>query len=215
MLTNTLKLGGIYTVKWPFSERLSTVRIIGLDNIQVFYDAIAYDNTWTLSGAWKKTITFYRVPASIFTKCASLIEESPLTDDEKRFFTPELPIRIGCIKNLDWLDLYQLDFDTFSAVIKENSDIDVYNQQLMVDKVILQPHGNKGGQGKSSILTASNSNSIGCIELLWNACQLRKAINTQKSNGIGIHRTGFSKGLPSYYIDDYYDKANIMEGAEK
>lgn len=59
-------------------------------------------------------------------------------------------------------------------------------------------------------MTADNPNHFECAELIWKAKELQESVNNQTSKGIGLYRIGFEKGLPSYYIGEYFDKAGLL-----
>jgi len=78
-MTEELTLGGIYKTEWddrPF-------RIIGLDDVEVFYDCLwPHDNRWTFSGNFKKKCYFYRTSRQVFEKKSVQQDILPLTTEE-------------------------------------------------------------------------------------------------------------------------------------
>lgn len=207
MTTDKLKLGEIYKTEWD--ER--PFRVIGFDAIEVFYDCLwPHDNSWTFSGNFKKKCYFYRTSAPLFISKSTLLEYTPLTIEEQNAFRPDLPIRIGRTKEISWNGFGAIDYKSFIEQIKLLSDKSFLNEKLPTDKIVLIPYGNKGGLKKGTVVTADNRNYFECSELIWKAKELQEAVNDQISKGIGLYRIGFEKGIPSYYIGDYTDKAGLI-----
>jgi hypothetical protein len=199
-MTDKLTLGGVYKTEWddrPF-------RIIGLDDVEVFYDCLwSHDNSWTFSGNFKKKCYFYRSSRQVFAQKSVQQDILPLTTEEKQVFRPDLPIRLGRSKALNWndfkvSDLYELPNNNF------------LQQSVQADKIVLLPYGIKGGLKKGTIVTADNGSFFDCEELIWKAKGIQESVNDETSKGIGIYRIGFESRLPSYYIGQYIDSAGIM-----
>jgi hypothetical protein len=78
--------------------------------------------------------------------------------------------------------------------------------------IILIPFGAKGGHKKSVKVKALNGSYFTGLELLWNAHNVQAPyINVKLEIGTGLHRLGFEKGIPSYYIGGYYDSAGFLK----
>ncbi len=202
MTTDKLKIGEIYRTEWD--ER--PFRVIGYDDIEVFYDCLwPHDNSWTFSGNFKKKCYFYRTSAPLFIAKSKPIDYSPITEEEQKTFRPDLPIRVCRSKEYNWNNFNVPTFEVFNKQAKNLTDI------IQTDKLVLIPYGNKGGLKKGTIVNADNSKFFVASELIWKAKELQEAVNNQISNGIGIYRLGFEKGLPSYYIGEYVDSAGLLK----
>lgn len=204
MTTEKLKVGGVYKTEWddrPF-------RIIGLDDVEVFYDCLwPHDNKWTFSGNFKKKCYFYRTSAPMFAEKSHSVDFIPFSEEEERMFRPDLPLRLGRTKELNWNSIAATDYPSFQAFLPS----DLHAQRLLIDRVVLIPYGNNGGLKKGSVVEAANGAFFECGELLWKAKELQEAVNNQISAGIGLFRIGFEKGLPSYYIGQYMDSAGLLK----
>lgn len=207
MTSNKLKLGEIYKTEGDES----TYRVIGFDEIEVFYDYLwPHNNSWTFSGHFKKKCYFYRTSVALFIDKSTPLNYIPLTIEEQKAFRPDLPIRIGRTKEFNWNAFGVDNHRSFIEEIKTLSDKSILDQKLPTYRIVLIPFGNNGGLKKGTIVTADNSNYFECAELIWKAKELQEAVNNRTSKGIGIYRIGFEKGLPSYYIGEYFDKAGLL-----
>jgi hypothetical protein len=207
-MRDRLKLGGIYRTEWddrPF-------RVIGFDDIEVFYDCLwPHDNSWTFSGNFKRKCYFYRTSSLLFASKSELIEYVPLTEQEQNSFRPDLPMRMGRTKELNWNDFKGNNYSGFMDSLKLMNDNAFLMQTLQTNKIILIPYGNKGGLKKGIEIIADNFEYFECSELIWKAKDVQESVNNQISNGIGLYRIGFEKGLPSYYIGEYIDSAKLLK----
>ena len=206
MEENSLEIGAVYQPDWD--ER--PFRIIGLDEIEVFYDCLWPTLGWSFSGNFKKKVFFYRISRTIFLKRSKKIEMQKMTSEEFNAFRPDLPMRLGRTANFNWNDYPGIGEAAFKAVVEKAIGTDISQQKLSVGKIVIAPYGPKGGQKKGEIIQ-SNSDRFTVFELLWKAKNIQEAINIEKSSGVGIYRLGFEKGVPSYYIGEYKDKAGIAK----
>jgi len=203
-----LEIGGIYLTEWD--ER--PFRIIGFDNVEVFYDCLwPHDNSWTFSGNFKKKCYFYRTSSQLFAEKSRKQDHQPLTNDEKKFFRPDLLMRVGRTKELSWNSFEQKNFKEFENYLNHSLKPEILNQKIETDEIVVLPFGQKGGIKKGEILTANNDEYFTVPELLWKSKSVQESVNPDKSNGIGLYRIGFEKGLPSYYIGEYLDKAGLIK----
>lgn len=196
-----LSLGSIHRTEWD----KSTVRVIGFDDIEVFYDAFwPHNNSWTFSGNFKKKCYFYRASRSIFEARSIHLDFMPLTEQENEAFRPDLLIRVGRTRELSWNN-----FNLSTLLTLNNKDF--LQQRIYTNKIVLIPYGNEGRLKKGKEVIADNGNYFDCEELIWKANEIQGSINLQKSDGIGIYRIGFENRLPSYYIGGYKDLAGILQ----
>jgi hypothetical protein len=205
MIKDELKIGAIYQTEWD--ER--PVRVIGFDDIEVFYDCfLPQNNSWAFSGNIKKKCYFYRTSALLFIKKSKPIDFSAITEEELKVFSPDLPIRVCRSNEFSWNNF------KLSALNEFNKQSENLTDTIQTDKLVLIPYGSKGGLKRGTSLSADNSKYFVASELIWKAKQLQEAVNTDISNGIGIYRLGFEKGLPSYYIGEYFDRAGLLQLAD-
>ncbi|WP_282126556.1 hypothetical protein [Marinifilum flexuosum] len=196
MTQDKLEIGGIY--KTDFDSR--PFRIIGLDQYEVFYDCLWSDNKWTFSGSFRRKTIFYRMSAKIFQSKSELIEVNKLTDEEFKYFRPDLPMRFGRIKDISWNNLDSV-FDDYKDQITDF--------KIDTEKLVLVPHGKKGGYGKGVII--EQTGGLMGLEIISQASKIQNSVNDCQSDGIGFYRLGFEKGLPRYSIGEYLDKAGLMK----
>jgi len=206
MTTDKLQLGEIYKTEWD--ER--PFRVIGFDDIEVFYDCLwPHENSWVFSGNLNKKCYFYRTSAPLFIAKSNPIDFTPLTIEEQKAFRPDLSIRIARTKEFNWNAFEMDNYQKFIEQTKTLLDKSILDQKISTDKIVLIPFGNNGLK-KGTIVTADNQNYFECAELIWKAKELQESVSNQTSKGIGLYRIGFEKGLPSYYIGEYFDKAGLL-----
>jgi hypothetical protein len=206
-MKDNLLLGGVYKTEWDNQ----TSRIIGMDNIEVFYDCLwPHDNSWTFSGNFKKKCHFYRTSREVFERRARLINNLPLTPEEQNAFRPDLPMRLGRTRELKWNNFASSQFNEFVAMAKDLGDNKFLDSRIEINEMVLIPYGAKGGLKKGMVVKADNEKYFDCAELIWKAKELQESINDNTSEGIGIYRLGFEKGLPSFYIGEYKDSAGLL-----
>ncbi|MBQ4804534.1 hypothetical protein J8L88_16860 [Aquimarina sp. MMG015] len=192
-----VKLGDIY--KTGFDER--PFRIIGFDDYEVFYDCLWSDKNWTFSDNFRVKTIFYRMSLEIFKNKSKLIENLPLTEKELQYFRPDLPMRFGRTKNVNW--------NSFDSSEIENLKSEFGNQKFNATKIVVVPFGPKGGLKKGEIL--ENKSEWTEFDIIQKAKKIQESATERKSNGIGFYRLGYEKGLPRYSIGEYFDRAGIMK----
>jgi hypothetical protein len=192
-----VKLGDIY--KTEFDER--PFRIIGFDDYEVFYDCLWADNNWTFSDNFRVKTIFYRMSSDIFKNKSELIENLPLTEKELQYFRPDLPMRFGRTKSVNW--------NAFDSSGIEKLESEFGNRTFNATKIILVPYGSKGGLKKGEVIESKSE--LTELEIIHKAKEIQESVNGQKSYGIGFYRLGYEKGLPRYSIGEYFDRAGIMK----
>lgn len=203
-----LEIGGIYSTQWD--ER--PYRIIGFDEVEVFYDCRnLHDNSWTFSGNFKKKCYFFRISRAFFSANAKQHAHQPLSVEETKFFRPDLPMRIGRFKELCWNAFEQKNIQALRAYLEASVESEVLHQSMQSQEIIVLPYGQKGGLLKGEKLTADNQEFFTLDELVWKSKLVQEAVNANPSSGIGLYRMGFEKGLPSYYIGEYVDRAGLFQ----
>jgi len=192
-----VKLGEIY--KTEFDER--PFRIIGLDEYEVFYDCLWSENNWTFSENYRGKSIFYRMSSDFFKSKSELIDFQELTEKEFKYFRPDLPMRLGRTKKVNW--------NSFDSYEIENLKFEFSNRKINTNKIVLVPFGKKGGNQKGEIIESKYELSE--FDIILKAKEIQESVNDQKSNGIGFYRLGYEKGLPRYSIGEYLDKAGVMK----
>jgi hypothetical protein len=186
-----LQIGNIY--KYPNDDRPN--RIICFDNFEVFYDCYWDDDIkWIFADHTKRKCYYYRTSAKTFKTKWKFIEERSLTIEEKKIYRPDLPMRFGRIPGINWSDF----------------NIEMYNgtEEIYANKIILVPHGKKGGLRKGKILESSSSKIL-IKDILFEA-KVIQCDEHPESDGIGLFRLGSEKMIPTYYIGEYLDQVTQM-----
>ena len=192
-----MKLGEIY--KTEFDER--PFRIIELDDYEIFYDCLWSENNWTFSGNFRGKSIFYRMETDLFKGKSELIDFKKLSEKEFEYFRPDLPMRFGRTKNVNW--------NSFESNGIEHLKSEFINRKINSNKIVLVPFGKNGGYQKGEIIDSKTE--LTEFDIILKAKEIQESVNYQKSNGIGFYRLGYDKGLPSYSISEYFDRAGIMK----
>lgn len=202
-----LKLGGIYITKWdkrPF-------RIIGIDEIEVFYDCLwPHNNSWSFSGKFNERCSFYRLPRQLFTENSTLRDFINFTEEEKHFFRPDLLMRIARLKIVSWNQFKQSNYREFRFFLNATIGQDIPEQTLTTDSIYVYPFGPKGGARRSKKLVADNKKYFTIPELIWKCKSIQETVNPNISKGVGVYRSGIERGIPLYYIGEYFDEAKYL-----
>lgn len=86
---------------------------------------------------------------------------------------------------------------------------------LSTPKVVLKPFGPKGNTRQGSVVEAQKGPGFSALEILWLAHNLQAQYVKDWENGVGIYRSGFQRGMPSYYLWGVNDRAgNVDRTAE-
>lgn len=196
MSITKLEIGGIY--KTDFDDL--PIKIISFDDYEVLYDAQWEKGKWMFSNNLRRKTSFYRISTNSFKKKSTFIKNIDFREREVQTLRPHLPLRFGRFKNYSWDNLKQEDL--------ENIKRELNNKKLNIDRVILIPYGPQGGFKKG--VEIKNEDNLSFFEIVKNAKDIQRSINEEPSNGIGIYRNGFEKGIPSFYIGEYIDRAKIL-----
>ena len=195
--------GGVY--KTILDEK--PIRIIAFDCNEVFYD-VWWDhlNDWGNKNSLKSKVSYYRTSLKRILENLIFIRIEPLSDIEIKVHRPDLPFNTCRILDIKWTDKLFLTFNEYESYLLSKS-IDANTiSDLNISELILVPFGLKGARKKSVCIKALNETYFTGLELLWHAHNIQAPyINVNIVAGVGLHRLGFEKGIPSYYIGGYND----------
>lgn len=179
--------GDVLRVAWD--ER--PLRVLMADPIETFYDVHWPEVGWGLARV--KNATYYRISTFLASSAKRECHE-PLTQQEKATHRPDLPMRLLRNAEADW---------NGSPASLATSATDI---KIDAPELALIPFGAKGGGLKSQIVEAADRRAFRGTELLLRAQALQKAI-CPEVKGIGLYRSGISRGIPSYYLWGAVDQA--------
>lgn len=202
-----IKVGNIYTA--PFHP--GKLRIIGVDEQEVFYDAELPDSSgWMLQSQLHKTLHFYRIAPAVIVQQAEVVDTLPLTEEEFNVFRPDLCLRTARTATLSWNQFPDHSVEQIKAHLLHAESTAFFDQTLNTATVYLAPYGPKGSFKKAQRIEAANGAFFEVGELVWKAQQLQQAVNSTLSEGIGIYRLGALRGVPAYYIGEVKDRAGFL-----
>jgi len=196
IMDNKLIVGGIYSTNWD--ER--PVRVLAFDDHELFYDCYLPElKKWSRSGNIR-TFDFYRISSEYFLRNSKQVGILELSEKEHIKFKLNFPFRFCRIK--------EFNFSNFETIVnnlqnyKFKNDFDI----IFNNKIILSPRTKKGAFMKGESIEIKNIK-----ELLTKTKELQEMAKNLDFNGIGFFRSGIINNLPSYYIGEYIDLANIMK----
>jgi hypothetical protein len=208
--TNAIVLGGVYQTDLDDTP----IRVILFDRVQIFYDVWWQDSQdWEVNQSYKSKVIFLRCSQSHFLNTSILVRFESIPDAVINVIRPDLPLYLCRNDKLRWTTKNYTDIQSFAKYL-DKAGIDINTlEKLNIDKVILVPFGPKGGDKKGVIVQAANGRYFTGLELLWHAHNVQAVhINIEQEIGMGIYRSGFEKGLPTFYIGGFYDRAEFLKG---
>lgn len=187
-MTMHFQTGDILTVSWDNRP----IRVLQTDAIETFYDAEIEEVGWIIAKA--RTAIYYRTSTRFLEGSASVASSQPFSSTEEKKYRPDLPMRLFRHHDADWSD-------ELSKLTALENDFSVPAQV-----VAIIPFGAKGGATKPVKLQTSDGGNLTLrkiIEAAHSAQQFRCA----DVKGVGLYRSGFVGGIPSYYLWGATDRA--------
>lgn len=196
---NMLKTGSIL----KFKKDGELVKVIGFDDVEVFYDSLSYDGTWMFANL-KRAMTYYRLPTDFFIENTELLDVNVLSDEEKQVFRPDLPFRFFRDKNLSWREVY-------TNAEKGNTSIPSFSfKDLDIDKIYINSCMKSGRFSKSILINTKEQPDIEILKIISKA-QVEALKPKNDTIGVGIFRCGSTKKIPSFYLWGYIDQAEYLK----
>ena len=219
-----LELGGLYHTTW---ERRK-LRIIGLDEFEVLYDTLWEDGEWAISADLNRNNAYARSDYDHFLASAEYVGHQPLTAKELVYFRPDLPIRIGRIREFNWNSTPAGDKVAFekavAGLLKEDHGKKLDCPRIMLIPIGVNARAIRDPDGGISIVELTRWGKMGrgvvkecagefdLLDLLWEAKCVQEQYADPAQRGIGLYRLGNHRSTPSYYIGGYIDLAEVMKG---
>jgi hypothetical protein len=168
------------------------IRVLMADHLEVFYDAFFPEIGWIM--APRRTSIYYRVARSFLQSTGKLLRSEPLTDDECAKHRPDLPMRMLQNGIADWKC--------------RAGDWPAMETGFAVEcpRLALIPFGPNGAPQPPTLVESKNGRSITGDELLAAAQQVQVS-RCRDVEGVGLYRSGTSRGVPSYYLWGAIDRA--------
>lgn len=203
-----LVLGRVYNVTTQFGSHKAKVLLF--DEIEVLYDEWYKEAKSWLFDKFRGKGYYSRTSFEFFVRSSELVQVEPLSDKELRKHRPDLPLRIGRLENVSWTNQLIESPQAYGEYLKKMGVTFSHNIQLNSTEVVLYPYGPKGAIKKGEIVKANNGENFTTTELLWYSHNIQAKHVKEKSKGIGLYRLGIEKGLQSYYIGEFFDKAGSI-----
>lgn len=180
--------GDVVSVSWDHRP----IRVLQTDAIETFYDAGMGEVGWVMAKA--RTAIFYRTSTPNLKETASRTLPSPFSLKEDKKFRPDLPMRLFRYRDADWSD---------ELPILTSLECDL---SIPAQEVVIIPFGSKGGATKPVKVQASDGESLSLREIIEAAHSAQQS-KCADVKGVGLYRSGFVGGVPSYYLWGAIDRA--------
>jgi hypothetical protein len=205
---NEIIVGGVYQT----SLSINPIRVIAFDKVQVFYDVWwGHLNDWGNKNSLKSKVYYYRTLPNTILNNSFFLRVEPLTDAEMKVHRPDLPFSICRNERLSWTNKQYSTVGDYEKHIINTIGSKHSFDNLDIAEVVLVPFGLKGAHKKGVLIRARNGKDFSCTELLWHAHNAQSGYtNCEIEVGVGLHRLGFEKGVPSFYIWGYFDKGGLL-----
>jgi hypothetical protein len=207
-----IQRGYSYELKFTISDDnfyFIKVRLLFFDEFEVFYEPYIPESGWLYSK--RRTFSFSRMEREFFVN--AIIGEIGTSQDlypSDSLIRPDLPIRFARLKNISWGDRQLDSIQTINSLLVNSGFNNLEYKFLKSEKVYLHPAG-KTGTFKSGVLVESaKEEGFAISDIVWQANNVQKNIESKYINGIGIYRSGVKNRIPSFILGEYYDPANIM-----
>jgi hypothetical protein len=194
-----MELGAVFQPEWDSRP----IRILAFDSDQVMYDCWqSHAENWGL-GSLSQKASYYRLPMSLLLSRARYLRTDEYSEDERLVHRPDLPFSFAKDAQLEWRTICSASKDEFSSILSDNNHgIDSADSLLNTPRIYLSPFGPKGSSKPGVLVEADGGISFTAEEILWHASRLQLPHLREGSltDGVGIHRLGIQRGIPSYYV---------------
>ncbi len=208
-----IKPGQVLSGSWSDGK----YRVLASDQHQVLYEWwLDHKNAWSFHKLTGSAI-YGRFGSRVVGK-TQVIGEELLSDLEKDMHRPDLPLCFCRSLAVSWEDMPSLELagfekellNSFPAFYRRLNDF-----TLPVSRAMLVPFGPKGAHLRGTMIESKEKQGFKGLELVWKAAQLQPKHPASPAKGIGIYRSGFQKGVPSFYLWGATDLANHYPGPEE
>lgn len=185
--------------------------LLAFDEVQLLYDGWwDYTDTWSLRNSDNDRL-FYKDFTFNFKQLSTCVGYEEIMQAEIQKFGLDLPMNVCRIKNFQWGQNPFSNQADFNAYCRDRQ-IDLTDSlALSVSRVVLIPYSFKLGMQDGIIVTADNNSFFTHSELLWKAYNIQSGNPGFVTEGVGLHRQGWEKKLPSFYIGGFYDLGDYLK----
>jgi hypothetical protein len=190
-----IALGAVFESEWSPNP----VRVVAFDR-----QVVMYDTWWPHKDAWAMSkllgaFSYYRLSRTYFEAHSRYVRTDPLSEQELKIHRPDLPFAFAQRSNNSWYEP-RSDFDMVAPNLLPNAQ-----PVLRSPAVFLSPFGPRDSTKPAVLVHADNGSYFTEAELLRQAKAIQAPIvgEVHLTDGVGIHRLGIKKRIPSYYIWGY------------
>ncbi len=200
-----LELGAVFSLPWGSN----LVRVIAYDEDVVMYDVWwSHKNAWSLARPPSK-FAYYRLPRGLFEQRAKFERLEQYSAEELALHKPHLPFSFAHCIELSWYGLPLSAHEIELALQARPSQVH-YRALLEATSVYIEPFGPRDGAVPAVQVSSCSPKGFTETELLMAAGKiqsqhLRAEVRTQ---GVGLHRSGLRKRVPSYYVWGAHSRLN-------
>lgn len=195
-----LKLGAVYLGEF----HPDPVRVIAFDKDVLMYDIwFPHKNAWAMAKL-NRNLTYYRTSTDIFRKHFLYMRMDEYTETEFTIHRPDLPFSFAQFRDIEWHQDMPTSLAEIESILASTDAVKKNDSKSYLDvpKIYLSPFGPNGAWKPAMLISALNGQTFTKAELLWHAWQLQEPHLREKRlvRGVGLHRSGLHKRIPSYYI---------------
>ena len=203
--TINIKPGAVYRTAWDGQ----LIKIFGSEDYQVFDTILDEGKGWRVEcypHPEKLRITFPRLPVWLLGEKAEFIREEDCNANWIKIARPDLPFNLLRSRSVIWEDLIKNADEKF---LKSHfKDLEF---ELNISRVVLLPLRKNGNYLKPVKVESKGGGNLRYKEILLAAVEAQHEQSKAVYEGVGLHRSGLEKGIPSYYIGGYVDLAGYLK----
>ena len=195
MSASAVTLGAVFQSDWSPEP----IRVVAFDS-----NVVMYDTWWPHRSSWGMakllgSYSYYRLHRAFFEQHARHLRVDPLSEKEMLVHRPDLPFAFGVRESLSWYDKWPEDVGAESE------------SSLQAPAIYLLPFGPRDSSRSGVLIEAANGLSFSEAELLLAARSIQEpqTRGVRLTSGVGIHRSGIQKRLPSYYLWGSKSRLNV------
>jgi hypothetical protein len=203
--TLNLKSGAVYKRK----RDDSLFMVFACDGVQLFYTHWIEGKGWAMYTYPKPAslrISFPRYPVWFVADRAEFVREEECNPTWLSLVRPDLPFNLLRSKTVTWEELAKNSDEAFLR--KHFNDLE---QDLNTSQVVLMPLRKNGNYMKPVKVESKDGRNLNYKEVLLTAINAQHDQSKAVYEGVGLHRNGLEKGIPSYYIGGYVDAAGYLK----
>ena len=200
-MVDSLRVGNVYLI-----NNIFYIRVLAFDSVRVFFEKLdSFTEQWGVSSNLRLKYIFYGMASrKISSPSVKYVRFEKYSDLQLNIIRPDLPIGFARDPSLSWSEL--IESDDMETLLNSSS---INTEEIFhCDEFYLHPEGPKGGFRKGERIVV-DAGGITYLELIRKAANIQRQVFPYESKGIGIYRMGLQSKKPTFYIGDYFSRAEV------